>query len=150
MAQLFHDEQPLPRDSGELTSQPEDRRESPMGSPKQANKDQNGLPAASNGSPAAQDGTGSTDSSTENGMGFINRFDPQMLPTLSFAVSVTREPTAPAAQPQQPTTGSNGESKQPPPQDGAGSTSQSGNMDFMQPLDRDSLERLGFLRPDSK
>lgn len=119
------------------------------GSSEQADKEQNDHSAASIGSPrrlSAQDSTEHTSTSTGNAWDFMRIPDLQM--TRGSPASVTREHTAPAAQVGQSTTGSNGDSEQPPPQDG--STSHSENFNFMRSPDRVTLEEMGFLTPASK
>ncbi|KAJ9503203.1 hypothetical protein H2202_001357 [Exophiala xenobiotica] len=121
------------------------------GSSEQVDKEQNDHSAASTGSPqrlSAQDSTEHTGTSTGNAWDFLRTPDLQMM--LGSPASVTRVPTPPPAPAGQSTAGSNGDSNRPAPQGGEGSTSQSGNMDFVQPLDRDSLEELGFLTTNSK
>ena len=90
MIRPFHEEQPPPRDSGESTSPSEDRKESPKGSPKQADKDQSDSSAASNGGskkPSAQDGTEHSGTSTGNAWSFVE--STESLLTLDFPASVT-------------------------------------------------------------
>lgn len=152
MIQPFHEEQPLPRDSGESTSQSEDCQESHKGSPKQVNREQHHPSTVRNGNsegPSTQNTTELAGVSTLRNFDFMQRLDPQSLELMGFPASRTSVATTPPAQAGQTATSGNRDSQDQDPQNTTGATSQSNGMSFIHPFDPDMFNQ-GFPRTDSK
>ena len=95
---------------------------------------------------SAQDSRQQSLTPAENAWGFVR--SPELQTPVNTSSGLTGEPQAPRTRAGRSTTGSNGESQQPPPES-ARSTPHPQTFDFMEPLDRESLERLGFLESGS-